>query len=312
MATLRKRISAAICASLVSLVPASLAHAADAAPTDVPIQSPLDTTAAAPAPDKSGYNLFNPTPDDQMRPFTPERPTLALVPFTVDAGHFQYESDLFNYTHTNYLGAGTISYLTADPTIKLGLTNSIDFEVEFNGYLNSATHGNQTGALIGSGHGFGDTFVKTKFNIFGNDGGSCALAIIPLVKIPSAAPGLGNGVAEGGIVAPLQINLPQDYTLILQTEIDALKNADGDRRHANFANLADLSHPLPFISKDLSLSVEFFSSVGTDSGIQPVYTFDMGLAYLILPNVQLDAGANFGLTKASPDVNVYTGISARF
>jgi len=28
--------------------------------------------------------------------------------------------------------------------------------------------------------------------------------------------------------------------------------------------------------------------------------------------VQLDAGANFGLTKASPDVNVYTGISARF
>jgi hypothetical protein len=38
----------------------------------------------------------------------------------------------------------------------------------------------------------------------------------------------------------------------------------------------------------------------------------MGLAYLILPNVQLDAGANFGLTKASPDMNVYTGISARF
>jgi hypothetical protein len=36
------------------------------------------------------------------------------------------------------------------------------------------------------------------------------------------------------------------------------------------------------------------------------------LDYLVLPNVQLDAGANFGLTKASPDLNLYTGITARF
>jgi hypothetical protein len=67
------------------------------------------------------------------------------------------------------LRAGAISYLTADPTVKLGLTNWIDFEVEFNGYLNAATHSNLNGALISNGHGFGDTFFKTKFNIFGND-----------------------------------------------------------------------------------------------------------------------------------------------
>jgi hypothetical protein len=81
------------------------------------------------------------------------------------------------------------------------------------------------------------------------------------------------------------------------------------REHGR-ASLASLSHALSFISKDLSATVEFFSSVGTDS-IPAVYTFDLGLAYLILPNVQLDAGANFGPTKASPDVND-TGISARF
>ena len=196
--------------------------------------------------------------------------------------------------------------------MKLGWTNWIDFEVGFNGYLNAATHSNLNGALISNGHGFGDTFFKTKFNIFGNDGGTFALALIPIVKAPSAAPGLGNGVVEGGVVSPLQINLPQDYTLILQTEIDVLKNANDDKRHANFANLACLSHALPFISKDLSLSVEFFSSVGTESAIPAVYTFDLGLAYLIQPNVQLDVGANLGLTKASPDVNVYTGISTRF
>ncbi len=294
------------CASMGLLNPGQFA---DAAATDV---TASEAAASAPAPDKSEYSLLNPTPGDQMRAFTPERPTLALVPFTVDAGHFQYESDLFNYTHTNYLGVGTINYLTADPTIKLGLTNWIDFEVELNGYLNASTHDNRTGALISNGHGFGDTLIKIKFNVFGNDGGTFALALMPIVKVPSAAPGLGNGLVEGGVVAPFQINLPQDYTLILQTEIDALKNASNNSRHANFASLASLSHALPFISKDLSATLEFFSSAGTDSDMPAFYTFDVGLAYLILPNVQLDVGANFGLTKASPDVNVYTGISARF
>ena len=137
-----------ICAGMILLNPAQFADAAAKDGT-----APAEARPA-PAPDKCEYTLLNPTPDDQMRAFTPERPTLALVPFTVDAGHFQYESDLFNYTHTNYLGAGTISYLTADPTVKLGLTNSIDFEVEFNGYLNAATHSNLNGALISNGHGF--------------------------------------------------------------------------------------------------------------------------------------------------------------
>jgi hypothetical protein len=303
MALLRRFITLqATCASLALLIPGQFAKATT---TDA-------TAPEAPAPGKSEYSLLNPTPDDQMRAFTPERPTQAFSPFTVDAGHYQYESDLLNYTHTNYLGAGTLSYLTADPTVKLGLTNWIDFEVAFNGYLNSATHGNLSGVLINNGHGFGDTIFKIKYNVLGNDGGTFALAFTPFVKAPSAAPGLGNGVVEGGVIAPLQINLPQDYTLILQTEVDALKNANDERRHANFVNLASVSHDLPFISKDLSLSVEFRSAVGTDTGTPTVYTFDLGLAYLILPNVQLDAGANFGLTKASPDMNVYTGISARF
>ena len=54
------------------------------------------------------------------------------------------------------------------------------------------------------------------------------------------------------------------------------------------------------------------SIYGTDTYTPAVYTFDIGVDYLILPNVQLDAGANFGLTRASPNLDVYTGITARF
>ena len=274
-------------------------------------QSASADDAAAPA-DKSMYSLFNPTPVDAMRAFEPERPTKILNPFTIDAGHFQIESDLINYISTDYAGFSTQFFETADPTIKLGLTNTIDFELVLNAYQNTVTHSNQTGALVANGHGFGDTILKLKINLIGDDGGTFAMALVPYVKVPSAAPGLGNGVVEGGVALPMQINLPSDFTLGLQTEYDSLKDANDSQRYANLVNIINLSHPVSFISKDLSASIEFFSSVGTDPFTPAVYTLDLGLAYLVAPNVQLDAGANFGLTKASPDLNVYTGITARF
>jgi hypothetical protein len=267
---------------------------------------------SAPTVDKSAYSLFNPTPTDAMRAFSPERPTKILNPFTVDAGHFQIESDLLNYTHANTGAQSTQLFQTADQTIKLGLTNSIDFELVLNAYQWSTTHDRRTGAVIGSERGFGDTVLKSKINLVGNDGGPFALALVPSVKIPSAAPGLGNGVVEGGVALPAQFNLPSDTTLAVQTEVDALKKANDAGRYANFVNIVNLGHPLSFISKDLSVSVELFSSVGTDRYTPAVYTFDFGLAYTLLANVQLDAGANFGLTKASPNVDVYAGVTARF
>ena len=144
----------------------------------------------APPPDKSMYSLLLPTPDDAMRAFEPERPTKIFNPFTVDAGHFHHNNFIFSSTHSNFDGAGTQLFETADPTDQFGLTNTIDFELVLNGYLNSATHSNQTGALIANGHGFGDTIIKTKINLVGDDGGMFALAIVPFVKVPSAAPGL--------------------------------------------------------------------------------------------------------------------------
>jgi hypothetical protein len=98
--------------------------------------------------DKSAYSLFNPTPTDAMRAFAPERPSKILNPFTVDAGHFQIESDILNYTHANTGAEGTQLFQTADPTIKLGLTNSIDFELVLNGYQWLTTRDRRTGEVI--------------------------------------------------------------------------------------------------------------------------------------------------------------------
>ena len=50
-------------------------------------------------PDKSGYNLFNPTPDQYMREISPDRPDKTESPYTLDAGHFMLEMDFANYTY---------------------------------------------------------------------------------------------------------------------------------------------------------------------------------------------------------------------
>lgn len=265
-----------------------------------------------PETDKSDYNLFNPTPEKAMRVFDPERPGKVTNPYTVDAGHVQIESDVVSYTHSNNGVAGTRTFETADPVVKLGLTNSIDFELAFNGYNNFTTHDNAAGTLVANGHGFSDLYIRSKINLLGNDKGDMALAIVPYVKAPTATPALGNGLVEGGMLVPLQINLPADFTLILMTEFDALKRAADSKRYANFINIASVAHALPFISKDLSVTVEYFAQLGTDPATRPVYTFDLGLAYLLNPSLQVDVGANFGLNKAAPNLNVYAGISTRF
>ncbi len=90
----------------------------------------------AKAEDKSQYTLFNPTPVDKMRDFNTDRPTKSNVPYTVDAGHFQYEGDLFVYGYDNMSTPDTniTSWTVGNPTFKVGLLNNVDFEVNFSFY----------------------------------------------------------------------------------------------------------------------------------------------------------------------------------
>src|SRR5271155_2378567 len=67
-------------------------------------------TTSDPGPDKSGYTLFDPTPDDQMRAFCTDRPPKANAACTVDAGHFQYEADIVNWTYAEMAGVTTNTY----------------------------------------------------------------------------------------------------------------------------------------------------------------------------------------------------------
>src|SRR5262245_12781506 len=78
-------------------------------------------------PDKSQYTLFNPTPANCLREFDPDRPDVTDSPFTVDAGHIQFESGLFSYalSRPDREGVVTEELDVLDTNIRLGITNRV-------------------------------------------------------------------------------------------------------------------------------------------------------------------------------------------
>ncbi len=270
-----------------------------------------DQTAPDPdVPDKSGYTLLNPTPDDEMRKFTPDRPAKGFSVRTIDAGHFEFEMDTINYTYSKYFGITTHSVQTLDPNFKIGITNWADVEVQFNGLQASRSFDAAPGASVENGAGIGDIVLRTKMNLIGNDDGPVGFAIIPYVKLPSSAPVISNGAVEGGLIAPLALRLPQDYLLTLMTEVDAVKDPQ-NHRETNFANLVGVSHPLPGV-EGANATVELFSAVGSDRATPPIYTFDLGMNFRVDKHTILDVALNLGLNSAAPKAQIYTGISVRF
>jgi hypothetical protein len=278
-----------------------------------PIDPPMVKKAAKPKhgkakPDKNQYWLLNPVPPDQMRSFNTDRPTKANVPYTVDAGHFQYETDLVNFTHQVIGSVHTDTLFVPNPTFKVGVTNNADLEVNvpFAGVhtFNTAT------AASGTLWGVGDTFVRSKINLWGNDGGDTAAAVIPYVKAPSAPIGIGDGAVEGGLIGPVAFSLANSFTLLLVPEVDALKDSTGDGRHANLIFDINLSRE---VIKNVTAYVELWSDYNDDPVVKTTQmSFDVAVAWVFVPNSQIDFGANFGLNSATPAIQVYTGLSQRF
>src|ERR1700683_1661332 len=189
-------------------------------------------------PEKKQYWLFYPVPPDQMRSCSTDRPTKSNVPYTVDAGHFQYETDLVSFTHQVIGTMRTDTLLVPNPTFKVGVTNNADFEINV---PIAGVRANGAATPANALWGIGDTFVRSKINLWGDDGGDTAAAIIPYVKAPSAPIGIGDGAVEGGLIGPVAFNLPNSFVLLLVPEIDVFKDSINSGYHGNYVFDVNLS-----------------------------------------------------------------------
>jgi len=260
------------------------------------------------SPDKTGYNLFDPTPREFMREFSADRPDATESPYTVDAGHFQVEADFATFTRDCSNGRRTETWNIAPTNFKIGVLNNTDVEFIFDSYLHVRTKDNAL-RMAQTQSGAGDLTTRLKVNLWGNDGGRTAFALLPFIKFPTKTDRLGNDAVEGGLILPLAVELPAGFNLGLETAFSLLRDENNADHHAEFINSVTCSH---VIVGKLEGYVEFFSNVSTEDNSNWVGTINVGLTYALVQNIQLDCGGNFGVTSAADDVELFTGITMRF
>ena len=266
-------------------------------------------SGASSAPDKFAYTLFNRTPESQLRELSTDRPDVTESPYTVDAGWGQLEMDLFAYTRDREKLAGTdtkVSALSlANINLKFGLTSNIDLQTVFEPYTVIRVHDRISGTRKKIS-GFGDITSRLKINFRGNDGGDTAFGIMPFVKWPTNQNGLGNHSVEGGLIVPVAFTLGGGWDMGAMTEFDMVRNEADTGYAVEWTNSVTFSH-------DLAGRLGGYAELATTlTRGRDLASFDCGLTYGASRHLQFDAGVNLGLTRATEDLTVFTGVSLRF
>ncbi len=238
-------------------------------------------------------------------PICTDRPTKSTGTCTAEAGHLQLEADLVSYSELSLDGTRTDTLLALNPTLKLGLNSRLDLELNLPLWTQNRTRDAGGSSTV---RGSGDLSLKLKQKLY--SGAVLELALMPVVKAPTAAHALGNGAWEGGVLLPLVATLSDEWSLNLSPELDVLANASGSGHHLNTAQLVNLGRTLPH---DVTLSIELWADWNRDpAGSQRQASFDLGAAWLLSTDLQLDGGVNLGLNRLTPGLQAYLGLSQRF
>jgi hypothetical protein len=251
-----------------------------------------------------------------MREMDTDRPNITNTPHTLDAGHIQIETGLYDASHfhdrthggdvvTNTLTLGHIN-------TRLGLTDRFEFNATIDSYNRVKTTDNLAGQTTKLS-GFGDTAIGGKLNLWGNESGddpwTSGLALQSQVKLPTAQSGIGNNHVEWTVGAPFLVNLIGGFHLEAQTAIGQERNTGNSGYVVGWQNSASLDH---VIFGGVDVYLEYAMHVTSERGTQPQQSVDIGFTYPITGNLAIDSGVFIGVNKATPGIEWTSGISFRF
>lgn len=235
-----------------------------------------------------------------------DRPDKTEAPYTVERGRFQLEMDLINHSSSKEGGLKTSEQVFGNFMLKYGITESTDLHIAHETFVTQKIENNGSETTEEGG---GDTQVRLKWNIFGNDSEGTALGLMPYVKIPTGDDDLRNDETEYGVIVPVALGLPGEFSMGWMLQLAREKNSLNDDLHTTYIASVTVGHDL---TQDLGGYAEIYNEMADEDGARAVATFDVGVTYALQENLQLDAGCNFGLTAAADDFNPFLGISAKF
>jgi len=269
---------------------------------------------SGPAMSGEGNTLFNPTPDDQVRAMTTERPSKTDSPFSLDAGHVQIETNLAAYVRNEDSIGGTNTdtrqrYLGGATNLRIGLLDNTDIQIISDLYR-EITVKDKTTRESSRRQGFGDTQVRVKVNLMGNDPSSkFSLGVIPYVKIPTNQDDIGNDRYEGGIGLPFNINFNGGWSFGGMTQYNLISQPDLDGYDSAYANSVVVGKS---VTDKMGVYAELYTFRADQSGAHWQNSADFGTVYSVTDNFKVDANIHLGISDAADDTNIFVGTAYRF
>ncbi len=259
--------------------------------------------------DKAIYSISNPTPKKYMREMSTDRPDQTESPYTVDAGHIQIEKDTISGTWDHNRAGGldqmTREMVFGNANIKIGLTNTIDLQI-MAAVLTTSHIEDRLLATNTDTSGVGELTTRLKINLWGNDGGTDACAIMPYIKWPLPKSELRNGQIEGGLILPYSVALNETQSLGVMAQVDVV-NSDTDGVQMQYLTTATFGQSLSDkIGGYVEVATRFIPKAECQAQL------DFGITYRPSEDMQLDVGASVGITREAPDVVVFSGITCRY
>ncbi len=245
----------------------------------------------------------SPAKGEPRREMTTDRPDATESPFTIEPGHVQLEMDVFSYARDRVSGDLTEEWEAAPFNVRVGLTPNFEagiFVAPFR-RVTERPAGGPRSHLSGAG----DTTLRAKLNLGGNDGGNFAWGLMADLKLPTARRGLGNRKFEGALTLPVAFELGGGWGGAAMTAVE-LTYTDAARYRPTWINTVT-------VGRDLTEKIGGFLELTSAAGDGPhVATFNCGLTRSLSANAQLDCGVNVGLSRSAPDVLWFAGLARRF
>lgn len=250
-----------------------------------------------------------PASAEELHDFCADRPGLGTPPCTVDKGHVQVEVGLADWTLDRQPDTRTDTILGGDFDVRIGLTDNLEARVGWTPYGHVRTRDRLTGNVQRQSR-IGDVTVGLKQNLMQPDGDGFSVALLPFATLPVGREPVGAGDWGAGLIVPISYEVNKGVKLALTPEVDAAVDEDGDGRHLSYGAVVGVSDDL---TDAITATVELQAQRDRDpSGHETQELAGLSLAWTPQKQTQLDVGSNIGLNHASPDLELYVGVSRKF
>ncbi|MBD1397768.1 transporter [Pontibacter sp. JH31] len=220
-----------------------------------------------------------------------DRPDQSQGPVVVPAKTFQLEAGYFYQKQNSQVK--THAYPTA--LLRIGLVKGMELRLQ-SAWKDSV---DASGAERKT-KGFGPLSIGTKVHLWEASGWRPEAAVLAMVVLPVGSRAFRPDNPEPQIILSLANELPWKTDLTYNL---GYGRADGTSSASYSATMARA------LTQKLTMYVEVFGSKA--KGESAAHQGDLGLLYLLLPNLQLDVAAGRRLNKSAPHSFLASGLSVR-